>query len=122
MPEYHLGEIEARFADLIWDRQPIPSGQLVALCQQQFQWKKSTTYTVLRRLCQRGLFENKDGQVRALVSREQYLTARSTDFVDSTFGGSLPRFLTAFTGGKRLSEEELTQLTALIERHRRGGE
>lgn len=120
MSDYTLGAIETRFAGLIWDNEPIPSGQLVKLCEEALNWKKSTTYTVLRRLCQRGLFENKDGLVTSRLSREEFAARQSEAFVEEAFGGSLPRFLAAFTLRKPLSQEELAALEALIADSRRG--
>ena len=120
MSDYTLGAIETRFAGLIWDNEPIPSGQLVKLCEKALNWKKSTTYTVLRRLCQRGLFENKDGLVTSRLSREESAARQSEAFVEAAIGGSLPRFLAAFTRRKPLSQEELAALEALIADSRRG--
>ena len=120
MSDYTLGAIEARFAGLIWDNEPIPSGQLVRLCEKELNWKKSTTYTVLRRLCQRGLFENKDGLVTSRLSREEFAARQSEAFVEEAFGGSLPQFLAAFTRRKPLRQEELAALEALIADSRRG--
>ena len=91
-----LGEMESRFAEIIWQNAPLPSGELVKLCQQQLGWKKSTTYTMLRRLCTKGLFVNQDGQVQALLSQADFLARQSEDFLAQNFAGSLPRFLTAF--------------------------
>ena len=119
MGERKLGAVEARFADLIWDNEPVRSAQLVKLAQQALSWKKSTTYTVLKRLAQRGLFRNQDGVVTACLSREEFYAAQSQQFVEETFSGSLPAFLTAFTARKQLSEEEIDQLQALIDRLRR---
>ena len=112
--ERKLGVMEERLAQLIWDHAPLPSGQLVALCSDAFQWKKSTTYTMLRRLCQQSLFENQDGQVRPLMSREDFLALQSQDFVKETFGGSLPHFLAAFTSRTKLSSEEIESLEQMI--------
>lgn len=81
-------------------------------------WKKSTTYTVLKRLCQRGIFQNQDGVVTALVSKEEFCARQSEEFVEETFSGSLPAFLTAFTRRKKLSQEEITQLQQLIDESR----
>lgn len=119
MPNYTLAPMEARFADLIWANAPIPSGQLVKLCEREFNWKKSTTYTVLRRLCQRRIFENKDGQVTVRLSREEFSARQSEEFVTESFGGSLPKFLTAFTRQKKLTEEEIAALESLIDASRK---
>ncbi len=118
MADYRLGEIEQRFAELIWTHEPLSSGELVRLSQETLDWKKSTTYTILRRLCQRGLFQNRDGVVTSLVSRAEFDAARSTQFVDETFSGSLPAFLAAFTRRKRLSDAEIAELQTLINAQR----
>lgn len=114
MEDYKLGEIERRFADLIWDNEPLPSGRLVEICAQRLDWKKSTTYTVLRKLCGKGLFQNQDGQVRSLVSRQQFLALQSEKFVEDTFDGSLPRFLAAFSTRKKLSPQEIEEIQKMI--------
>ncbi len=118
MTQYRLGEVESAFAALIWDNEPLPSSRLVELCGEQLDWKKSTTYTVLRRLCQRGIFQNENGVVTARVSREEFAERQSREFVEQTFDGSLPKFLAAFTSRKKLSNEEVEQLQRLIEQNR----
>ena len=120
MEETKLGIIESRFADLIWSHQPLTSGELVKLCQEELSWKKSTTYTVLKKLCDRGLFRNDGGTVTAVVSREEFHAMQSERFVEETFDGSLPAFLAAFTSRKKLSEEEIGQLERLIRESREG--
>ena len=119
MTEYRLGPVEARFADLIWENQPIPSGVLVKLCEEKLEWKKSTTYTMLKRLCQKGIFQNEDGVVKALISKAEFESLQSQEFVEETFDGSLPRFLAAFTRKKKLSETEIEELKKLIDDSRR---
>ena len=119
MDESRLGVVESRFADLLWRNAPISSGELVKLCEKEMSWKKSTTYTMLRRLCQRGLFENRESMVYTLVTRDEFYTRQSRQFVEETFSGSLPAFLTAFTAKSTLSDEEISQLQQLIDRHRR---
>lgn len=119
MKELKLGAVEARFADLIWQNEPLSSAELVRLAGKELCWKKSTTYTVLKRLGQRGIFQNQDGTVTALVSREDFYAAQSEQFVEETFGGSLPAFVTAFTTRKKLSEDEIEQLQTLIDQIRR---
>ena len=114
MSEYRLGEIEAHFADMIWKRVPLASGELVKLAEKELTWKKSTTYTVLRRLCERGIFRNEGGQVTALISREDFYAAQSEAFVEETFSGSLPAFLAAFSRRKKLSEDEIVKLEQMI--------
>ena len=121
MEDTRLGVVERRFAELVWHNAPIASGELVKLCQNELEWKKSTTYTVLRKLCERGLFRNENGTVTVLVSREEYDTAKSRQFVAEAFDGSLPAFLAAFTGGKRLSAKDAAELQKLIDEAKVGG-
>ena len=118
MTQYKLGEVEADFAALIWDNEPLTSSRLVELCADRLDWKKSTTYTVLRRLCQRGIFQNEGGTVTSLIGREEFAARQSEEFVDQTFDGSLPRFLAAFVRRKKLSREEIEQLQRLIDENR----
>ena len=115
-----LGAAELRFAQIVWANAPIPSGELVRICKKELDWSKSTTYTVLRRLCERGLLKNENGVVEALVDENEYYTQKSNAVVNTDFGGSLPAFVAAFTAGKRLSEEELDELQTLIDGFRRG--
>lgn len=117
MKDYKLGKMERRFADLIWDNEPINSGELVKLCEKEFGWKKSTTYTMLRRLCDKGLFQNLDAVVSSILTREEFLTLQSEQFVDETFDGSLPLFLAAFAQRKQLTEKEIRELQKLIDEH-----
>lgn len=119
MSELRMGAVESRFADMIWQNEPIASPELVKLAAGELQWKKSTTYTVLKRLCERGLFQNRDGVVTSLISREEFYAAQSEKFVEETFSGSLPAFLAAFTTRKKLSEAEINELQELIDRSRR---
>lgn len=118
MAEYTLGPVEGRFAGLIWDHEPLTSSQLVRLCEKELSWKKSTTYTILRRLCQRGIFQNEDGVVTSRLTREEFYARQSEEFVAESFDGSLPRFLAAFTHRKTLSSEEIEQLQRFIDEKR----
>ena len=118
MNDTKLGAVEARFADMIWAGEPISSGELAKLAQQELAWKKSTTYTVLKRLCERGLFKNDGGPVSSLVSREEFYALQSEKFVEETFDGSLPAFLAAFGSRKKLSEKEIDELERLIAKMR----
>jgi len=115
MEDYKLGAVESRFADIIWSREPLPSRELVALCQKELNWKKPTTYTVLRKLCERGIFQNANGIVTAVISREDFYSAQSERYVEESFDGSLPAFLAAFTKRKSLSAEEISQIRRLID-------
>ena len=118
MIEYKLGAMETKFAELIWENAPVSSGELVKLCQKELTWKKSTTYTMLRRLCERGIFENTEGTVSALMSKQEFHALQSENFVNETFAGSLPQFLAAFTLRKKLSEKDIDQLQRLIDEKR----
>ncbi|MBQ2757465.1 MAG: BlaI/MecI/CopY family transcriptional regulator [Clostridia bacterium] len=115
MDEYKLGAVEARFADLIWEHEPLTSGELVKLCETSLCWKKSTTYTVLKKLCDRGIFQNRNGQVTSKLSKTEFHALQSERFVEETFEGSLPAFLAAFTTRKALSAEEIAQIRAMID-------
>ena len=117
MPKIGLTEVEARFADLIWSREPMSSGALVKLCEAELNWKKSTTYTMLKRLEDKGLFANDGGTVCALVRKDEYEAAQSRQFVQETFGGSLPKFLAAFTRSRKLNEREIEEFRRLIDEH-----
>ena len=115
MEEVKLGYVESRFADIIWQNEPLTSGELVKLCLEKLEWKKSTTYTVLKKLCDRGIFQNQDGTVTSLISRQDFYAMQSEKFVEDTFAGSLPAFLAAFTKRKALSADEIAQIRAMIE-------
>ena len=115
MDDKKLGAVEARFADLIWQNAPIRSGELVKLCERELSWKKPTTYTVLRRLCQRGIFQNEDGIVTARITREEFYSMQSERFVEETFSGSLPSFLAAFTRRRSLSAAEIEEIRKMID-------
>lgn len=118
MPEYHLAETEAKFAELIWEHEPISSKELVELCEEKLAWKKSTTYTVLKRLCNRGIFRNENAVVSSLISKEDFYGGKSRQFVKETFGGSLPGFLTAFIGREKLTDAQIEEMKQLIESYR----
>ena len=109
---------ELRLCEILWEHQPVKSSELAHLCAEKLGWKKSTTYTVLKRLCQRGLFRNQDGVVTSLVSREAFYAAQSRQFVEEKFSGSLPAFLAAFTAREKLSRQELDELQRLIDESR----
>lgn len=120
MEEMKLGLVESKFADIIWSHEPLSSRELVALCQQQLDWKKSTTYTVLKKLCERGIFQNEGGTVSALISREDFHGMQSEKFVEETFQGSLPAFLAAFTKRKALTAQEISEIRQMIESFEEG--
>ena len=115
MAEYKLGEIETIFADIIWDNEPVSSRRLTELAEKRLNWKRTTTYTILKRLCDRGLFQNEGGTVTSLISREEFYACQSEQFVEETFQGSLPAFLAAFGSRKKLSDSEIDELQKIID-------
>ena len=119
MHELRMAPVETQFAEIIWANEPLTSPELVRLAEESLGWKKSTTYTVLRRLCDRGIFQNQGGVVTSLLSRADYDTAQSQQFVEESFSGSLPAFITAFARRKKLTEDEISQLQRLIDQNRR---
>lgn len=119
MAQIELGQVQEAFANIVWEREPIASGELVKICEKQLNWKKPTTYTVLRKLCEKGLLQNVDGVVSSLVSREEFYGAKSELFVEETFQGSLPAFIAAFVARKRLTEREAEEIQAMINAFRK---
>lgn len=115
MDELKMGVVESKFADIIWTNEPLHSRELVKRCEAQLHWKKPTTYTVLRKLCERGIFQNVNGIVSSKISRKDFYAMQSEKFVMETFDGSLPAFLAAFTTRKALSAEEIAQIRSLID-------
>ena len=115
MSDIRMGEAESRFAEIIWNNEPLPSGQLAKLAEEELNWKKTTSFTVLKRLCDRGIFQNEGGTVTSKLSREEYYARHSQQYVAETFGGSLPAFLAAFSSRKKLSNQELDALKKLID-------
>ncbi|MFA9466628.1 MAG: BlaI/MecI/CopY family transcriptional regulator [Velocimicrobium sp.] len=118
MKEYKLAESEERFAELIWKNEPIASGDLVKLSEKEMSWKKSTTYTVLKKICDKGIFQNKNAVVSSLINRDEYYAKQSVRFVEDTFGGSLPKFLTSFIGAKKLSRHQAEEIKKLIDEYK----
>ncbi len=117
MDDTRLGAVESQFADIIWKNAPLSSRDLVKLCQQQLEWKKSTTYTVLKKLCDRGIFQNEDGLVTPLVSRQEFHARQSQRFVEETFQGSLPAFISAFASGKKLSPQDVRDIRRMLDEY-----
>ena len=117
-----LAEGEYRFAALVWANEPLSSGQLVRLAADALGWKKSTTYTVLKKLCERGVLQNQGGTVTSRVAKAAVQCAESAAIVDKTFGGSLPRFVAAFLSAKPISDAEAAEIRALLDAaHREEG-
>ena len=113
-------ESEYRFCLILWDREPIKSTELVKLCKEQLGWKPTTTYTVLKRLSERGILKNENTIVSALVTKEQVQAAEIDELVEKKFEGSLPSFIAAFTKHQKLSLDEIDELQRMIDRYRRG--
>ena len=115
MAEIQLGIIESQFADMIWEHEPVTSTELVKLAEKEFSWKRTTTHTVIKRLCEKGLFVNNKGTVPSLMSRDQFYANQSRQFVEDSFEGSLPAFIAAFTKGNSLSSEEAAAIRKMID-------
>lgn len=114
-----LCDSDYRFMQVVWECAPVNSGELVKRCNQILGWKKSTTYTTIRKLCEKGYIQNENATVSVLIEKDRVQADESEYFVERTFGGSLPQFLTAFLGGKKISEEEAKKIKALIDEHRK---
>lgn len=114
MEEYTLGNIESRFADIIWEHAPLSTAELVKYSEQELGWKRTTTYTVLKKMSERGIFENRKGTVIVKISREEFYARQSECYVEHSFGGSLPGFLAAFTSRRKLNEQEIATLRQII--------
>lgn len=120
MRDYQMGVVESRFADIIWEKEPISSTELTRQAEELLLWKKSTTYTVLKRLCEKGIFQNHNGTVTSLISKQEFFSLQSERFVEQTFAGSLPAFLAAFTARKTLTAEEVAHLRKLVAEYEEG--
>ena len=118
MKEIELGDVQAVFADIIWNNEPIGSGELVKICEKELNWKKPTTYTVLRKLCEKGLFKNEDGVVTSVISREEFNVSKSEKFVEDTYEGSLPAFIAAFMSHKKISKSEIDEIQKMINEYK----
>lgn len=115
MDDYKMGEVELQFAEIIWENEPLGSGELVKLAARELGWKKSTTYTVLKKLCTKGIFQNQNSVVSSLLRREQYFGKQAKSLVQEGFGGSLPRFLAAFAAEEKMSKKEMDALRKFID-------
>ena len=112
---FELGAVQERFADIVWANEPISSGDLVKVCEKELGWKKPTTYTVLRKLCEKGLLQNENGIVTSLISKEDFYSERSTQIVEESFAGSLPAFVAAFISKKELTSAEVDDIQRMID-------
>lgn len=115
MAQIKLGMVESRFADIIWENAPLTTKELTVLCAKELNWKRTTTYTVLKKLCDRGIFSTKDSVVTVLISKSEFSALQSEQFVQENFQGSLPAFIAAFTTRKTPTPEELAQIRKMIE-------
>jgi len=122
MADLELGIIQERFADIVWEKEPVGSGELVKICDKEFGWKKTTTYTVLRKLIDKGLLKNDNGIVTSLISKDEFYSSRSRQIVDESFKGSLPAFVAAFVSGKKLTSEEADEIRRMIDEFSDSGE
>ena len=118
MGDLKLGAVESRFAEIIWTHEPLTTGQLVKICAEQLQWKRTTTYTVLKKLSEKGIFKTENSVVTSVISRQEFDAMQSERFVEENFKGSLPAFLAAFTARRKLSNQEIDEMKALIEQMR----
>lgn len=110
-----LGAVESHFADIVWENEPLTTSELIKICEKELNWKRTTTYTVLKRLSDRGIFQYIDGVVSAKMTHDEFYSIQSKNFVDEVFNGSLPAFITAFTSKKKLSKEEISEIKNLID-------
>ncbi len=120
MKDFELGAIQERFADIVWEHEPIGSGELAKICERELNWKRPTAYTVLRKLCEKGVLQNKDGVVVSLVSREEFYSAKSEQIIADSYRGSLPAFIAAFISRKKISAEEADEIQKMIDAYKEG--
>ena len=115
MAEIKLGLVEAHFADIVWENEPLTTKELVALCEKELNWKRTTTYTVLKKLCERGIFKTENSIVTSLISKKEFYAIQSENFVDETFAGSLPAFIAAFSSRKKPTAKELEEIKKMLD-------
>ncbi len=115
MEDMKLGLVESHFADIVWKNEPIHSRKLTEICEKELNWKRTTTYTVLKKLCNRGIFQNQDGIVSSLISKDEFHAIQSEKFVEENFEGSFPAFFNAFSTRKKLTSEEIAQIRQMID-------
>ena len=121
MKSIELAAVQERFADIVWANEPISSGDLVKVCEKELNWKKPTTYTVLRKLCEKGLLQNVDGIVSSRISKEEFYSAKSEQIIEDSYEGSLPAFIAAFTSHKKLSKKEVDEIQKMIDVFKKEG-
>ena len=120
MSDFRIGSVESQFADIIWENEPLKTKQLVELCAEKFEWKRTTTYTVLKRLCERGIFKVDKSIITSLMTKEEFYTIQSEKIIDEAFKGSLPAFIAAFSSRKTLSKEEVQEIQEMINKYKEG--
>lgn len=120
MADFEIGAVQERFADIVWANEPVGSGELVKICEKELSWKKPTTYTVLRKMCEKGLFKNENGVVTSLVSKEEFYSRKSEQIVSESYEGSLPAFIAAFISRKELTAAEADEIQRMIDEFRSG--
>ena len=121
MKNVELAAVQERFADIVWANEPISSGDLVKICEKELNWKKPTTYTVLRKLCEKGVLQNVDGTVTSLISKEEFYSVKSEQIIEDSYEGSLPAFIAAFTSRKKLSKNEVDEIQQMIDEFKKEG-
>ena len=121
MIDFELGAVQERFADIVWANEPVGSGDLVKICEKELKWKKPTTYTVLRKLCEKGLLKNESGTVSSIVSREEFYSVKSEQIVEESFEGSLPSFIASFIARKNLTAKEAEEIQKMIDTFKKEG-
>ncbi len=120
MADLELGIIQERFASIVWDHEPIASGELAKVCEKELNWKRPTTYTVLRKLCEKGILQNEDGVVSSLISRDEFFSSKSERIIEDSYSGSLPAFIASFVSRKPISAEDAAQIQEMIDDFKRG--
>ena len=118
MGDMKLGTVESRFAEIIWENEPVITNQLIKICADELEWKRTTTYTVLKKLCEKGIFKTESSVVTSVISRQEFDAMQSEQFVEENFKGSLPAFLAAFSTRRKLSDKEIDEMKDLIEQMR----
>lgn len=118
MGDMKLGAVESRFAEIIWENEPVTTNQLIKICADELEWKRTTTYTVLKKLCEKGIFKTENSVVTSVISRQEFDAMQSEQFVEENFKGSLPAFLAAFSTRRKLSDKEIDEMKDLIEQMR----
>ncbi len=117
--DFELGAIQERFAGIVWDNEPVSSGELAKICERELNWKRPTTYTVLRKLCEKGILQNDSGTVSSLISREEFYSVKSERIIEDSYKGSLPAFVASFVSRKALSAEEADEIQRMIDSFKR---